>query len=304
MYKNIGQMNKTRYTVYVTLAPIQSPASNFITNVSITPQKIPDSVISINDMFKGICDKDNNFKADCDAKREVMNDLMVSEQITKGGYGKIYLGYRGSKKYIVKHTTFYQSVYDNVKGVRFSREICCQHLASQHNVSPKILTYWKCENKNEGIIVMEYIAGLTLYEYIKTNNARVIEVYLNVLKKILYQSLVLNISHGDLHYGNIIVTNNDTFVIDYGKSRILTINVEEHIINKILPYVGDWINYTDNTINYLYYTNKHKMDNSKFIKSGLNEGSTWDDMLLSLYEKLGRVPTYLEVYEEVKNLLL
>lgn len=52
-----------------------------------------------------------------------MRDLMISEQITEGVNGKIYLGYRGKEKYIVKHT-------ETVSNKHFSNEICNQHLAS------------------------------------------------------------------------------------------------------------------------------------------------------------------------------
>lgn len=65
-----------------------------------------------------------------------MRDLMISEQITEGVNGKIYLGYRGKEKYIVKHT-------ETVSNKHFSNEICNQHLASQHDITPKIYTYWK-----------------------------------------------------------------------------------------------------------------------------------------------------------------
>lgn len=76
--------------------------------------------------------------------------------------------------------------------------------------------------KNYGIMVMEYIDGICLKEWLKQNNnyIRRINLCIKILEAVIqYQKQ--GIIHGDLHGGNILITSDDEIhIIDFGTSHL------------------------------------------------------------------------------------
>ena len=103
------------------------------------------------------------------------------------------------------------------------KEVFLLEKASNIKVSPKIYDKYMCfHKKSETLsfyIVMEYIDGVTLEDFLKkkkTLNKKDKSTLLNMVKKLHKE----NIIHNDLHAGNIMVTKNHKFyIIDFGMSK-------------------------------------------------------------------------------------
>ena len=96
-----------------------------------------------------------------------------------------------------------------------------------NNIGPKIYNnhYIIINNKLYNILIMEYIDGKTLHDYLETETYT--ENKINKIKKIINKKInklhKLNIIHGDLHLNNIMIVEKNNkiniFIIDLGLSR-------------------------------------------------------------------------------------
>ena len=169
-------------------------------------------------------------------------------------FDKSYLNKNKNKKVIKLGEGFQGSVYklNNSMCVKieisnlnsyaienFNNEYYISKLCGKYNISPKIykkkIFYNKFNSKLIKLIYMEYIDGLTLYDFIKKykpsakkieNINKIINKKINILHKIGFL-------HQDLHEGNIMIHNNknkiiDIYIIDFGYS--VKINNRNRII--------------------------------------------------------------------------
>jgi len=150
------------------------------------------------------------------------------KKLNSGMYGTTYL---------VKHDNNNKAIkIQNINiGKSWSMKTICNELsellkevfllekASNIKVSPKIYDKYMCfHKKSETLsfyIVMEYIDGVTLQDFLKKKpvlSKKDKSTLLNMVKKLHKE----NIIHNDLHSGNIMVTKNHKFyIIDFGISK-------------------------------------------------------------------------------------
>ncbi len=152
------------------------------------------------------------------------------KKLNSGMYGTTYL---------VKHNNNNKAIkIQNINvGKNWSMKAICNQLSellkevflleksSNIKVSPKIYDKYMCfHKKSETLsfyIVMEYIDGITLEDFLKKKLGSVLNkkdksTLLNMVKKLHKE----NIIHNDLHAGNIMVTKNHKFyIIDFGMSK-------------------------------------------------------------------------------------
>lgn len=138
----------------------------------------------------------------------------------------------------------------------FNNEYYISKLCGKYNISPKIykkkIFYNKFNSKLIKLIYMEYIDGLTLYDFIEKykpsikkieNINRIINKKINILHKIGFL-------HQDLHKGNIMIHNNknkiiNIYIIDFGFS--------EKINNRNRIIFENNYGYKQNLLNYFIY---------------------------------------------------
>ncbi len=119
---------------------------------------------------------------------------------SQGSVATVYELKLGNKKYIVKNID-HESREEN------NAEIEMTLLASDLGICPKVLSY------TEDYIVMEYVKAVKITQ----NDLRKLKPVINKKLDILYDN---GIYHGDLHIGNILVTERGrVYIIDYGLSE-------------------------------------------------------------------------------------
>lgn len=157
------------------------------------------------------------------------------KDIGSGFFGDVYL--------FKKKDIFYACKIDELKNdenknkyyienideyiTRKNNEYKLLNIVGINNIGPKIYNnhYIIINNKLYNILIMEYIDGKTLYDYLR------IETYtenkINKIKKLINKKInklhKLNIIHGDLHLNNIMIVEKNNkiniFIIDLGLSR-------------------------------------------------------------------------------------
>ena len=166
-------------------------------------------------------------------KKRNINWFNIVKKIGKGYYGTVYTARTNKGDLVVLKII---NVADRSLDIEY--EICNQSLASQYNISPRILDYWICgEGPNYAAVVMEYGGNMTLRDLLinlstieitdRTSLKRALGVYTAMLN--LYRLTFLlfkkcEISHQDLNLENVLVRTENGMVksvkiIDYGKSQ-------------------------------------------------------------------------------------
>jgi len=157
------------------------------------------------------------------------------KDIGSGFFGDVYLF---KKKDIFYACKIEEYLFDENKNKYFienidefitrkNNEYKLLNIVGINNIGPKIYNnhYIIINNKLYNILIMEYIDGKTLYDYLR------IETYtenkINKIKKLINKKInklhKLNIIHGDLHLNNIMIVEKNNkiniFIIDLGLSR-------------------------------------------------------------------------------------
>ena len=149
----------------------------------------------------------------------------IIKNLGQGVFGTVYLVEKNKKQFAVK-VQLKKSDYTIKKFIDESiNEYKNGKITGSHKITPKYYNLYFLYNKYDykmiSIIEMEAIKGKTLEDYLinkKKLNANETKILLNKIEK-LHK---LNIIHGDLHVGNIMVTTKnkkfDVFLVDLGFS--------------------------------------------------------------------------------------
>lgn len=101
--------------------------------------------------------------------------------------------------------------------------ICLQNKAL--GIAPKILGAWNCQ---KGVILTEHINGITLDQYMELNDNH-LDIFLTILKHILYQTLELNILMRSLTGKNIIIDDDHAYFIDYSNAELIKLKRDDKL---------------------------------------------------------------------------
>lgn len=237
-----------------------------------------------------ICPFNHLFKVKChnllklDEKYERLD---IVSPLNNGFFSDTYLvDLNGLKvmKYINLNIKFFNDnesmvkLEDKIESMELdlNREICNQNKASKIGISPKIYIYWKCKLQQRAVIIMEYIQGQNLKNYIAANEDY-LSIYLESIRNILLLNLELGILHGDLHLDNIIVAEK-LYFIDFGESKdydgsysdLISFTIE-FILGKNDPNTRKLIkeNYldTESGWNFIFNSFKNVEDILNYLKS-------------------------------------
>lgn len=146
------------------------------------------------------------------------------KELGSGAYGIVNLVKKNGKKYAMKKIEIQYSSYNPVNEQinSIKNEIKILKRIGKLGVSPKLHDYYLCKDKKGFAVylIMDYIQGETLRDYIKKNNLS------QKLKKNIEEAFKkLNkhgIIHGDEHRGNIMVTEDEeVYIIDFGFSQTI-----------------------------------------------------------------------------------
>lgn len=126
-------------------------------------------------------------------EKQNINDLVTLHNTSKS---TIFL----NKEKVIK----FSKKLSNKTVLALGREVHYLKLLESYNITPKLISY----DLKKGMIETEYFNGITLKEHVlknRNNNYNKKELFLSILKvyvKLEQQKLL----HGDIHYGNILVS--------------------------------------------------------------------------------------------------
>ena len=150
------------------------------------------------------------------------------KKLGEGGFGKVYLVKQKmtNTKYAIK---FLRYNFLNVKDVSFLYKEIEVLMRLEHTNIIKLYSYFATKDNNNIALIMEYLSGGTLRQYIKQHQNRRLAEY--EARNITYQILLIisychkmNIIHHDLKPDNILFTDNSHTcikIIDFGISSLM-----------------------------------------------------------------------------------
>lgn len=158
------------------------------------------------------------------SSNDVIGNYKIIRKINEGGMGDVYLASRADgtigKNVVVKIDNLAQPTQER----RISQNAEAQCLFDLSSGNENICTVYDAGITTDGLkyIVMEYIDGLVLDEYIEKNKTSVIDIlkiFITICETIGYthqQSII----HGDIKPKNILITSNHKVkIIDFGISK-------------------------------------------------------------------------------------
>lgn len=144
-------------------------------------------------------------------------DYLFIEQIGQGGCGKTYLLYDDiiEERFVCKK---YQPHYTNDKDTLFEnfiREIKLLHLVYHANIV-RVFNYYLYPEQKTGYILMEYINGLDIEQYLTKNPEEINKIFIQTIEGFRYLEMN-NILHRDIRTKNILVDKDGVVkIIDFG----------------------------------------------------------------------------------------
>jgi tRNA A-37 threonylcarbamoyl transferase component Bud32 len=200
-------------------------------------------------------------------KSDNISDYLIDKKykfikyINSGFYGNVYLYKKNNKFYACKIETLNdnEEVDDFIK--RKNKEYELSKIIGINHIGPKIYKndYIVTDNKLYNILIMDYIEGDTLYNYLiekKYSEDKINEIKIVINDK-LNKLHKLNIFHRDLHLNNIMIVEKknkfNIYFIDFGLS-IKKNKISNNLSNKNLK-----------VINYIDIMNKSKVNIQNII---------------------------------------
>ena len=252
-------------------------------NIKINPSKVYRSYlddylmnyIDYIELFKNMSKKSITIINELDDNFDLVNLFDKSYLDKNKKVIKLGEGYQGSVYKLNNNICVKAEISDlNSYTIKdFNKEYYISKLCGKYNISPKIykkkILYNKFNAKLIKLIYMEYIEGLTLYDFIEKykptakkieNINKLINKKINILHK-------LGFLHQDLHKKNIMIHNNknkiiNIYIIDFGFS------VKINNLNKII-FKNNY-NYKQDLLNYFIYK-KYIDINSKISNKLINK---------------------------------
>lgn len=168
-------------------------------------------------------------------------------------------------------------------GKKFSHEVCGQNFASVHNLAPKVISYWICEDKILGVIIEEY--NYVSFENYLQNVEDTVNIYISLISaflKLVKHQYFINFNHLNIDYRDIYVRENNILFKRFNRSKI------EHIShNKIPLYL---FNLTKGFISILEKIKKKDEYINSLIKFyNLSEYEFWVNLNELVYSYLGSI---------------
>lgn len=194
------------------------------------------------------------------------------KDIGSGFFGDVYLFKKKDIFYACKidELRIDESIDEYI--TRKNNEYKLLNIVGINNIGPKIYNnhYIIVNNKLYNILIMEYIDGKTLFDYLETETYT--ENKINKIKKLINKKInklhKLNIIHRDLHLNNIMIVEKNNkiniFIIDLGLSRKTNNKISElkknnyNILNYVNIFNKTHINEDELIIYKLYKNNKIK----------------------------------------------
>jgi eukaryotic-like serine/threonine-protein kinase len=144
-------------------------------------------------------------------------DFQLKKELGRGACGQTVLLYDSTideqfvcKKYAPIHEGMHQELFAG-----FVREIKLLHLLHHRNVV-RLFNYYLYPDKHAGYIVMEYVQGADVEDFLKTRPEAINEVFLQAIDGFAHLE-ANNILHRDIRPQNILVTNGGVVkIIDFG----------------------------------------------------------------------------------------
>lgn len=153
-----------------------------------------------------------------------ISSYKIMSLIGEGGMGNVYLGVHAIVGKQVAIKVLNQTLFGNpeIRG-RFRNEASVLARLHHQNI---VVFHDYIETKDNACIVMEYVEGLNLDEYISKISgpipeSKALRIFLQILSAMQYAHSH-NVIHRDIKPSNIIIGNNDTVkILDFGISKIL-----------------------------------------------------------------------------------
>ncbi|WP_438965087.1 protein kinase family protein [Flavobacterium sp.] len=160
---------------------------------------------------------------------DFIDSFRVINVISNNKYVDVYLVEKNNNLFVIKylnknkHTSF-KKYKKNINSLKDEYS-----LLSMFDTNLICAAYSLVINDDKNYIVLEYIEGDNLFEYVKNNNLTekskisIINQIINAIELIHCKKII----HGDIHFGNIFCTNNLIKFIDFGLSHELNGNQSE-----------------------------------------------------------------------------
>lgn len=152
-------------------------------------------------------------------------DYKFIRYIGQGGTGKTILleDELINERFVCKKYSPYYIEHQETYFKNFVDEIKLLHLLYHPNVV-RVFNYYLYPEKLTGYIIMEYIDGEDIYEYVKNNPDRLNDIFVQTIRG--FRHLEENkILHRDIRPGNIMVTNDGIVkIIDFGFGKRIDFN--------------------------------------------------------------------------------
>jgi tRNA A-37 threonylcarbamoyl transferase component Bud32 len=120
------------------------------------------------------------------------------------------------------------------------KEIMIQKKAGDLGIAPKVITW----NRDGNSFIMEYIDGMTLSDYLESNDLDSMDKleFKDSLRKLISTLHHNNIYHNDLNQDNILITRDHRiYIIDYGLSTEYPIDVEDNVCSEDDENLSDFV---------------------------------------------------------------
>ncbi len=144
-------------------------------------------------------------------------DFVFVDELGQGGCGKTYLLYDNiiDENFVCKKYSPYNSTDKELLFQNFVQESKLLHLVYHTNVV-RVYNYYLYPEQKAGYILMEYVKGVDIEEYLSSNPQEINEIFLQTIEGFRHLENN-NILHRDIRPQNIMISENGIVkIIDFG----------------------------------------------------------------------------------------
>lgn len=158
--------------------------------------------------------------------KKIFPGYKVKRKLGEGGFAHVFLTTKKKKSYVIKLIDITKS---QVKELTKNEIAVMRYLGNQQDYFPKL--YDTAFNKEYSALLMEYIPGMDLFDFVMNHHLTEVE-WIPVFLKICYAVFYLHlneIAHNDLKLENIMIQENrDIRIIDFGLASTLHQDLQDH----------------------------------------------------------------------------